>query len=288
MYQQTAKKVGSPRALIQMVVTGVVLLIVASRYFDAISIVEIAMAKSTALVESIQKAYIGESNWHVRQGKASIEKATTEAESDNLSNNPDINAAIESFAQAIAHDPQNPEAYYQRAIAYAIKGLSDASMDDLDKSIEINPEYAEAYRLRSLLLASAGKFEDAFSDVNKSIALKPDYFDAFTTRARFYEHQKNWDLVIADYTTAIELTPGDLDRTKALALYGSRGLAYLAKKMLPEAISDFNKFLEAGSDIAQLLRYGVVDTLQEELAKQNTGTELYMQLEDLIAKIKSG
>ena len=58
--------------------------------------------------------------------------------------------------------------------------------------------------------------------------------------------------------------------------------------MLPEAISDFNKFLEAGSDIAQLLRYGVVDTLQEELAKQNTGTELYMQLEDLIAKIKSG
>jgi tetratricopeptide (TPR) repeat protein len=59
-----------------------------------------------------------------------------------------FNEAIEIYTEAIEYNPDNFEAYYQRANANASLRNYKVAIEDYNRAIEIHPKYADAYANR--------------------------------------------------------------------------------------------------------------------------------------------
>lgn len=53
------------------------------------------------------------------------------------------NWALNLANEAIANDPEYPNAYYQRACAYSVMGYDENAISDLEKALELNEHYIE-------------------------------------------------------------------------------------------------------------------------------------------------
>src|SRR6476660_1188112 len=59
----------------------------------------------------------------------------------------DLNRAIEDFTESIQLAPQDPEAYYSRALAYRDQGNSKQSTEDQQAARQLDPRLRETYAL---------------------------------------------------------------------------------------------------------------------------------------------
>ena len=81
-------------------------------------------------------------------------------------------SAIENFNNALALDPNDSEAYFGRAMAYAGKEDFNQTIKDYTKAIEIDPKYIEAYSMRSEIYKKIGNMDLAEKDLQKAASLK--------------------------------------------------------------------------------------------------------------------
>ena len=84
--------------------------------------------------------------------------------------------AIADLTEAIRLDPNNSEAYFERAAEYRGKGEDDKASADLTEAIRLNPAYAEAYYLRGVIYADKGDSKNAklCFDQAKRLGFKPE------------------------------------------------------------------------------------------------------------------
>ncbi len=80
----------------------------------------------------------------------------------------DWDAAISAATSAISLDPENEEAYTDRAGAYARKGLLKEAIGDCNKAVNINPYYSLAYNNRGFALERSGHLPQAVQDYDLS------------------------------------------------------------------------------------------------------------------------
>ncbi len=92
-----------------------------------------------------------------------------------LLQNTDYENAVRKYSDCIKANPNAPELYSERGVAYIHLKEKDKSLADFDKSVELQPDYAYRY-------ASRGHAKDFFGDI---------------------------DGAIFDYETAAELDPND-------------------------------------------------------------------------------
>src|SRR5260221_591619 len=92
----------------------------------------------------------------------------------------DLDAAISDLAQALADytraiklNPNDDQAYYNRAIARNDKGDADGALADYDQAIRIDPKYTDAYVNRAEIKAGQENWDAAIADLNRAIALDP-------------------------------------------------------------------------------------------------------------------
>ncbi len=117
--------------------------------------------------------------------------------------------AIEEFTKIIALNPDNPEAYNNRGIAYLAR-MSDKkprskdlnrlvsdfnnANEDFTKAIGLKSDFAAAYYNRGL--TNISYYEKAISDFTRTIELKPDHARAYYYRAVEYfnlkEYSRSW------------------------------------------------------------------------------------------------
>ena len=69
------------------------------------------------------------------------EKTIRPSES-SLPRNADYDRVIENQTRAISANQQSPRAYFERGVAFDLKGQHDRALQDLNKAISLNPEYA--------------------------------------------------------------------------------------------------------------------------------------------------
>ena len=150
----------------------------------------------------------------------------------------DHDHAIADYTKAIEIEPRDSVAYRKRADAYRIKGAIDNAISDYSKTIELDPKGALAYYLRGIAYAANSSSDRAIADFTKAIEINPDDAYAYVSRARSFEAKGEHDHAIADFSKAIEINPN-----YANAHY-SRGLAYAANKNTDRAIADFTKAIE--------------------------------------------
>lgn len=112
----------------------------------------------------------------------------------SLSENTDLQSALQDFGQAITLDSRFAEAYAQRAKVLVKLGQFPQAEADFNQVITLRPQDAAAFAGRALCLEKAGKLKDAVRDYKKAMQLAPgngEYSKAFTvTREKYYEANK--------------------------------------------------------------------------------------------------
>ncbi len=201
--------------------------------------------------------------------------------------------ALADFNEAIRLEPENSDAYYQRASFY------DMSQEDYDQAIA---DYTEAIRLDPTnfryYFARGGLYQfyctdannEAIADYSALIALEFGYDHAWEMRGYVYEEIGNDEAAMSDYNRAIQLNPtvgAYLDRARLrrhLDDYaGALADCDAALLLKPNSYIVYNekgKVFDAMGDLSGAVReYSTLITLfQRKNRKDDTGSAEYWNL----------
>ncbi len=105
----------------------------------------------------------------------------------------------------------------------------------LNEMIENNPEDPQPYLQRGLAYNHLEEYHKAMEDFNYVIELDPDNVDAYNFRGTMHYRLGNYEKALADYNQALKL-----DQDYAL-LYFNRGYVRVELGEIESAIADFEK-----------------------------------------------
>ncbi len=129
--------------------------------------------------------------------------------------------AIQDHDQAIALDPANPQAYYDRANletvvdgvlvvndAAARRAWFDAAVADFKKAVERDSRYERAWDMLGLTHETTGELDLAINEYSQEMALnslgKSRVANAYCLRGNSDQKEKQYDAAITDYEKAID------------------------------------------------------------------------------------
>jgi protein O-mannosyl-transferase len=144
------------------------------------------------------------------------------------------NLAIQYFSRAIALNPENREAYFNRANVYVHLEEYKKAIQDFDIFINAHPELAEPYNFLGKTKLLMNDLGGAVVALNQAISLKPGLFDAWFNRGNARSLIRDYQGAIDDYTESVSLG------NQEAAVFNNRGQAYLHIKEMDKAFSDFS------------------------------------------------
>ena len=127
--------------------------------------------------------------------------------------------AIAEFTRAVNRDPTFADAYYNRAIVYAVLGQLGQAVADLTRVIEIKPEFTQAYRNRGIIQAALGQYGQAITDFTKVLELDPADSETYMRRGLVAyakgDYEKAWADVREMQSMGLPVPPGFLESLRA-------------------------------------------------------------------------
>lgn len=171
-------------------------------------------------------------------------------------------ASIDDFSAKIAGRPNNPDAYFGRALDFMLVQDFAEAIKDYTKAIELDPNFAMAYFNRAVVRnkqldynqsQSGGPDDDLAATsmnlkVGKNTGLtnnKPVASDPVSTQMkdnkRAYEHE----MITRDYDMVIRLNPG------FVYAYFNRGNLRCAQRDFRAAVQDYNEAIERDPEFAE-------------------------------------
>jgi tetratricopeptide (TPR) repeat protein len=126
----------------------------------------------------------------VPESTTPVETSTPAPETTTPPSNPQQDSAEELAQQG---DDQHSRGDYLGAI------------DILSQALALNPNDANAYNNRAAAYRELYEYQQALPDVNKAIQLNPNFADAYWNRALIYSGLDNWENALADFKKAAEL-----------------------------------------------------------------------------------
>ncbi|MGF6779519.1 tetratricopeptide repeat protein [Paraburkholderia sp. GAS334] len=115
--------------------------------------------------------------------------------------------AIHGYRQAVALQPDYPEAHNNLGNALREAKQPDASMHSCTQAIALRPGYAEAYNNLGNALQDMSELDAAAASYSKAIEFRADYAEAHNNLANVLRAQDKPDEAIASYRTAVALKP---------------------------------------------------------------------------------
>lgn len=193
-----------------------------------------------------------------------------------LNNEDDYEFQIRNYTLAIGLEPDFPNAYYNRGLAYyeseenqqALNDFSrylDYYSDDIDalnmhgechrrlenypksiadhtKAIRLNPDIADSYYQRGLAHYYSDNEKDAINDFDRCLRLDDDFALALFYRAESWRYLEKYEDAIADYTRYLRLVPDEV-----AAFYG-KGFAHWNLEENEDAIKCFTRCIRLDPD----------------------------------------
>lgn len=140
----------------------------------------------------------------------------------------------------IEMDPEDPNAYNNRGIAFAMQGQYEAAIAQFTRAFRRNPVFAEAYYNRGFVDLAIGQLGQAISDFTKAVEIKPGFTEGYSIRGDIYVAMSQNIQAISDFTKVIELDPDSVET------YFKRSLACYANGQYERAWQDVNKIQSLG------------------------------------------
>ena len=165
--------------------------------------------------------------------------------------------AIEAFTRALEIVPDDYEAYNNRGIAYAKKGLMKEAEADFDRAIDQNPEYSDAYVNRGIERQKQGYIDSALLDYHQAMTLAAGDSPAQLLLAWALA---TWpDERFRDGALAVELARGLVDPAVSDSPWDLLAAAYAENGQFDQAIEAQNKYIEqlerAGTPTEEVAAY---------------------------------
>lgn len=166
------------------------------------------------------------------------------ADSYNLITENGIISRKEVYPKALAAVRRALELDHRLSEAHASLGLLlllnewdwKNSKKELKLSLKYNPNYATAHQWYGEWLLFNGIFEEAISEITKAESLEPLSAAILKDKGIFFYYSRNYDKAIEYGIKSSELDPN------LAAAYRLLSLAYLGKKMFPEAAEENKKW----------------------------------------------
>lgn len=160
--------------------------------------------------------------------------ANSAAEDDSFSIEVDIDwqSDIDRFSEKIRENPDDWEAYLERAYSRFLMQQYKESIEDLKKVIEYRPDNARAYKIWGDNCLAMRKIGKAIKYLDKSISLNNNDPSAFVLRGQAREIAGSLDGALKDFTRALELN------NKYVFAYELRADLRLRLKDINGSISD--------------------------------------------------
>jgi tetratricopeptide (TPR) repeat protein len=150
--------------------------------------------------------------------------------------------AIQSFDAYLRTNPNDPQGYYGRGFACALKKEYAQAVKDFTEVIRLDPEAAMPHDMRGNAYVAIQQYDKALRDYNNAIRLDSNSPRAFLDRGNLYVERKEYNKAIADFTEAIRLAP------EVSFAYTDRGRAYVEQKKFNKALKDFHKAVRLDRD----------------------------------------
>ena len=155
-----------------------------------------------------------------------------------------LEAAIDSYKQALKIKPDYAEAYNNMGDALKDKGDLEAAIDSYKQALKIKPDYAEAYNNMGNALKDKGDLEAAIDSYKQALKIKPDYAEAYNNMGNALKDKGDLEAAIDSYKQALKIKP---DYAEA---YNNMGIALKDKGDLEAAIDSYKQALKIKPDYA--------------------------------------
>jgi tetratricopeptide (TPR) repeat protein len=157
---------------------------------------------------------------------------------DTLQEQDNYAEALQRYADAIALDPTNAEAYISHASVLALIGTDlDEAIQDAQKAIQLAPNEYWNYDELGKIYYAAEKYDLSVQAYTKALTLQSNP-SGYLGRGSAYRSLGDYTHALADLTQAIKLDPTDLD------VYVERAWTNYDAKHYKDAIADFSAVIE--------------------------------------------
>lgn len=119
----------------------------------------------------------------------------------------DFEAALGSYAKAIALKPDYAKAYVGRASVLNEMGQPAAAIECLDATIAMDPACVEAHYNRGFILKQMGHLDAAIASYDQAVALRPGFAEAYLGRGDALVQQNAVAAAIVNFDHAIAIRP---------------------------------------------------------------------------------
>jgi protein O-GlcNAc transferase len=155
--------------------------------------------------------------------------------------------ALRTCDQALAIQPEDPEALNHRGLTLKNLGRLEASLASYDRALAIDPAYADALNNRGNTLQRLGRFAEALASYDRALAQRPDDADALNHRGNVLQRLQRLDEALASYDRALAIRPD------FAAGWNNRGNILQLAGRFDEAFLSYDRALEIRPDYAEAL-----------------------------------
>ncbi len=148
------------------------------------------------------------------------------------------------FAAESAAEEDKPDAldHFGQGLFALTAGRFAEALQELSIAITENPEDVEAYQQRAMAYLGLNRAEEALADAQKAVAMAPDDVESHFLRGKALMHNGLCDLALADFDVVIDDNDDRGSAGSRLAdAYYQRGLVRAAQDDSSAAIRDFSR-----------------------------------------------
>jgi Tfp pilus assembly protein PilF len=128
--------------------------------------------------------------------------------------------ALAEFDKAVALDPHNAPALYNRGLLYQREKQHEPAVADFTSANGLTPQRAEPLLARAISYLALDKVKEAAADLDEAVQADPHNAQAWTTRGLAYERLGDKAKASASYARAIAIRPRDDAARSGLARVG--------------------------------------------------------------------
>jgi predicted TPR repeat methyltransferase len=181
----------------------------------------------------------------------------------------DLEAALESFKQAVKIKPDDAEIYNNMAVVFTDMSYFDAAIENLKKAIKINPNSSYFYHNMGHALIGQGKDEEAIEAYQEAINIEPNLAESYCSLGHLSNEMGNTEAATEAYKQTLNIEPHNVIAQHQLAALTGQTTA-----------SAPNKYIETVFDgYAANFEHSLVDTLEYKFPKV---------IAEIILKLKPG
>jgi tetratricopeptide (TPR) repeat protein len=206
---------------------------------------------------------------------------------------------LRQLKQAVASNPQDPQAHYTLGVKYESLGQTQKAMGEYKRTLSLKPDDEKALYSLGRLMSEIGESEQAIKLIKQAVKLHPDSAAARSLLAAVYNKQGMAFIAQGNLDAAREALEAGIqangDPAGTEALRNNLGCLYVRQNRLDQATETFRQVLRQNSNVPQahynlaLLYYAQGDyqsASQQMFALKGLNPDMAAELSDYRFRIR--